>query len=48
MSPVVQRWLTIAILLAATSYLALRVWRAWRAASRARSAPGCGPGCGCE
>ncbi len=49
MSPLVQRWLTIAILLAATLYLSRRGWRSWRAASRARrdSGGGCGTGCGC-
>jgi hypothetical protein len=44
MTPDVQRWIAVVLVVAALAYVALRAWRQVVAAKRAR---GCGPGCGC-
>lgn len=44
MTPDVQRWIALALVVAALAYVAIRVWRQVVVARRAR---GCGPDCGC-
>lgn len=47
MTPAVQHWVAIVVVIAAALYLSWRNWRARRAATAARQSAGCGPGCGC-
>jgi hypothetical protein len=43
-TPEVQRWIVVALVLGAVAFVAARVWRQIVAARRVRE---CGPGCGC-
>jgi hypothetical protein len=43
-----QTLIVIAIVLGASVYVGRRAWRTLASARKAKSAPGCGPGCGCE
>jgi len=45
MTPAVQRWIVVALVIGALAYVSMRAWRQVVTARRAR---GCGPGCGCE
>lgn len=47
MTPDVQRWVAIAVVIAAAAYLSWCGWRIRRAAAALRQSAGCGTGCGC-
>lgn len=47
MTPAMQQWVVIAVVVAAATYISRHAWRSWRAAVAARQTPGCGPDCGC-
>lgn len=47
MTPALQRWVAITLVIAAAAYLSWRAWRARRAVAAPRQSARCGPGCGC-
>jgi hypothetical protein len=47
MTPALQRWVAIALVIAAVAYLSGHAWRTRRAAAALRQSARCGPGCGC-
>jgi hypothetical protein len=48
MNEVMQGAVVVLLVGGAVGYLALRVWRSWRAARLRKAGGGCGDGCGCD